>query len=69
MYRNVLFPLLAALFIINGCDKKSTTTVQPTDELAELRSQLSSSKQRLTAVGIERNQLQDDLRLTRYSLE
>ncbi|MCH7492985.1 hypothetical protein IID19_05390 [Patescibacteria group bacterium] len=68
MYRTILIPLLVALFVLNGCDKKGSSE-QPTNEMAELKSQLLSSKQRLTAVGIERNQLQNDLRLTRDSLE
>ena len=69
MYRTILIPLLVALFVLNGCDKKSTTTEQPTDQLSELSRQLSSSQQQLSTVTNERDQLQSDLRLTRDSLK
>lgn len=67
MYRIALIPLLAVLLIASGCTGDNSPR-QKTDELAELRSQVSSLQQQLSSVTDERDSLRIKLRMANVSL-
>jgi len=69
MYRTLIIPLLVVIFMLGGCSGTATNNgQQKKEELAELRSQVSWLQQELSIVTEDRDQMWNEMHITRDSL-